>query len=104
MTAEQKFTAWLAGAAVCFLLAVVVGVSEGPRWAVGPLIILALLCCVGMINNAVEQPAAKGHANPRPAGQRPAVATNTPQPQRPAGAQTEAEPASEETVSEPASS
>lgn len=81
MTAEQKFTMWLIGATVCFLLAVIVSVTEGPRWAVGPLIILALICCVGMINNAVEQPAPRGHGATRPTPQRqatPSAAQNAP--------------------------
>lgn len=83
MTAEQKFTLWLIGAAVCFVLAVVVSIAEGPRWAVGPLIILALICCVGMINNAAEQPALRGHGAARPAPQRqavPSTAQNAPTP------------------------
>lgn len=81
MTVEQKFTMWLIGAAVCFLLAVVVSISEGPRWAVGPLIILALICCVGMINNAVEQPARREHGSARPTPQRqtaPSAVQNVP--------------------------
>jgi hypothetical protein len=81
MTAEQKFTMWLIGATVCFLLAVIVSVTEGPRWAVGPLIILALICCVGMINNALSNLPREGTEQlaPLPNGQAtPSAAQNAP--------------------------
>ncbi len=57
MTADQKFNLWLIGAAVSFFLAVLVGVTEGPRWAVAPLVGITLVCCVGMINNAALEQA-----------------------------------------------
>lgn len=52
MTADQKFNLWLIGASVSFFLAVLVGITEGPRWAVAPLIGITLVCCIGMLNNA----------------------------------------------------
>lgn len=52
MSSELRFTLWSIGAVISLVLSVIVSITEGPRWAVGPLIGLTVLCCVGMINNA----------------------------------------------------
>ncbi len=63
-----KFNLWMAAALMFLMLGVVVGIWEKPRWAVGPLIGLALICCVGMINNAVAEGVRERARRPAAAG------------------------------------
>lgn len=75
----KKFNLWMGGAVVALILGAVVGFLEQPRWAVGPLIALALICCVGMINNAVAEAARerRREAAPSPSHQSTGTAGET---------------------------
>jgi len=90
MTSERKFMLWFSLCALSLVLAVVVGFLGGPRWAVGPLVFLALAAWIGMMNNAhaetparPAQPAARpapAKANPLPDGGASAEQVPHPQP------------------------